>query len=70
MELDSLDSLAAGFTLTNGDGTTNLALPSGSSYKIVGALGAGSSTTVQLQFTRVGAPALTYNARVMEGTVR
>ncbi len=62
-----LDNLSAGWTLTNGNGTTSATVPAGSAYKTVGAVGAGASTTVQLQFTRVGATAFGYTARILDG---
>ena len=65
-----LDNLNAGWTLTNGDGTTSATSPSGSPYKIIGALGAGASTTFQLQFNRVGTPSFSYTPRVLDGTLR
>ena len=62
-----LDSLAAGWTLANADGVTAVTSPAGSSYKIVGSVGAGASATFQLQYTRVGTPALTYTPRLLDG---
>ena len=66
----ALDSLAAGWTLTNGDGVTTAVAPLGSPYKIVGAIGSGSTVSVQLQFTKTGAVPLTFTSRVLEGTPR
>ena len=65
-----LDSLNAGWTLANGDGTTVSTTPTGSPYKIVGAVGAGATATFQLTFTRVGTPAFGYTPRVLDGTPR
>ena len=65
-----LDSLAAGWTLTNGDGVTVAVAPLGSSYKIVGVIGAAQTVSVQLQFTKTGALPLTFTARVLEGAPR
>ena len=65
-----LDSLIAGWTLTNGDGSTVATTPTGSPYKIVGAVGAGATATFQLQFNRAGTPAFGYTARVLDGTPR
>ena len=65
-----LDNLIAGWTLTNGDGNTVATTPSGSPYKIIGAVGAGGTVTFQLQFNRTGTPAFGYTARVLEGTPR
>ncbi len=65
-----LDNLSAGWTLTNGDGTTAATSPTGSPYKVVGSVGAGASATFQLQFSRTGSTALTYTARILDGTPR
>ena len=65
-----LDNLAAGWTLTNGDGFTIATTPAGSGYKVVGAVGAGASASFQLQFSRVGTPAFSYTPRVLDGTPR
>jgi photosystem II stability/assembly factor-like uncharacterized protein len=65
-----LDSLNAGWTLTNGDGTTASTTPTGSPYKIIGAVGAGATATFQLTFTRVGTPVFGYTSRMLDGTPR
>ena len=65
-----LDSLNAGWTLTNGDGTTAATTPTGSPYKIIGTINAGGTVTFQLTFTRAGTPAFGYTARVLDGTSR
>jgi hypothetical protein len=65
-----LDNLAAGWTLTNGDGTTIATTPSGSPYKIFGALGSGGTVTFQLTFNRLGTTAFGYTARILDGTTR
>lgn len=65
-----LDNLAAGWALANGDGFTSATTPTGSGYKIVGSVGAGASSSFQLQFNRVGTPAFTYTPRVLDGTPR
>ena len=65
-----LDNLAAGWTFVNGDGFTSATTPTGSGYKIVGSLGAGASSSFQLQFNRVGTTAFTYTPRLLDGTPR
>ena len=65
-----LDNLAAGWTLTNGDGVTSATTPAGSAYKVLGSIGAGASSSFQLQFNRVGTPAFTYTPRLLDGTPR
>jgi uncharacterized repeat protein (TIGR01451 family) len=65
-----LDSLNAGWTLTNGDGTTVATTPAGSPYKVLGAIAPNATVTVTLQFTRTGTPAFNYTPRVLEGTPR
>ena len=65
-----LDSLAAGWTLTTGDGATSATTPAGSGFKVLGPIGAGATSNFQLQFTRVGTPAFTYTPRVLDGTPR
>lgn len=65
-----LDNLAAGWTLTNGNGATSATTPAGSGYKVVGSLGAGAVSSFQLQFNRVGTPAFTYTPRLLDGTPR
>jgi hypothetical protein len=65
-----LDTLAAGWTVTNGDGTTNTLVPAGSPYKNFGDLAADATATVTVQFTRAGTPAFTYSPRVVTGATR
>jgi hypothetical protein len=60
-----LDSLPAGVTVANSDGTTSAALPAGSPYKEAGPIGAGATVTFTLQFTRNSTSAITYRARVL-----
>ena len=65
-----LDNLAAGWTLSNGDGFTSATTPAGNGYKVVGSMGAGASSAFQLQFNRVGTPVFTYTPRILDGTPR
>ncbi len=65
-----LDNLSAGWTLTNGDGTTIATTPAGSPYKIFGALGTGATVTFQLTFNRVGTTPFGYTSRILDGTTR
>ena len=63
-----LDSLNAGWTLTNGDGTTATATPAGSPYKVFTL--SGGTATFQLTFTRTGTPVFGYTPRIIDGTTR
>jgi hypothetical protein len=65
-----LDTLAAGWTVTNSDGTTTALQPSGSPYKNFGDLAVNATATITLQFTRTGTPAFTYSPRVVSGPNR
>jgi uncharacterized repeat protein (TIGR01451 family) len=65
-----LDSLNAGWTVTNADGTTAATTPAGSPYKVLGPMAPNATVTVTLLFTRTGTPALTYTVRVLDGTPR
>ena len=81
-----LDSLVAGWTLTNGNGTTSELVPAGSPYINLGppisnppstlpggtaaSLAPGASTTITLTFTRTGTPAFGYIPRVVTSASR
>lgn len=60
-----LDFLEAGVTMVSPNGTTSAALPAGSPYTEVGAIGAGAIVTFTIQFNRVGTPPITYTPRVL-----
>ena len=59
-----LDSLSAGWGLTNGDGAT---AATGIVFKKVGSLDPMSATTITLQFSRTGISAFAYTPRVVNG---
>jgi uncharacterized repeat protein (TIGR01451 family) len=60
------DGLPAGVTMANASGTTDSsAPPAGSPYRELGPIGANSSVTVTLQFTRTGTQAITYTPRIL-----
>ena len=66
-----LDSLNAGWTLTNGNGSTTAAMPpAGSPYKDIGGIGPGATASFALTFSRVGTPAFAYTPRVLDGPTR
>ncbi len=60
-----IDNLAAGYTMFLPSGVTSLAPPAGSPYNEIGAIGAGTSVTFAVEFTRVGTPAFTYTPRAL-----
>jgi uncharacterized repeat protein (TIGR01451 family) len=61
----AFDNLAAGYTVFTPSGFTVATAPAGSAYVEVGAIPAGGTATVTVQFTRVGIPTLTYTRRVL-----
>lgn len=63
----AFDTLAAGWTVVNGDGLTS---DCSSSYKNFGDLADGATATITIQLNRVGTPVLTYSPRVIAGTSR
>lgn len=65
-----LDSLSAGYTLLDAGGVTSAALPAGSPYKEIGAIGPGETYSVTLEFVRTGNLALTYTPRVLGAGAR
>ena len=63
-----LDTLGANAVLSNGSGSTNCAAPLGSpDVSIAGALNAGASMNVVLQFTDPTNAAINYTTRVLSG---
>ncbi|MBL8214525.1 MAG: hypothetical protein JNK87_27630 [Bryobacterales bacterium] len=60
-----VDSLAAGWSLLNGDGVTEDYAPAGMPYKNVPTLAAGQSSTFTLQFKRTGTLPFGYVTRVI-----
>ena len=60
-----LDNLAAGVTLYQPSGATVNTIPAGSPYKEAGAINAGQTIRITLEFTRVGTPAITYTPRML-----
>lgn len=66
-----LDSLSSNASVANATGVTACASPSGSPYVTVvpsGALAAGQSASIQLQFTDPSKAGITYAPRVLAGT--
>jgi len=59
------DGLPAGVAMTSPDGFTSAAVPAGSPYKELGAMGSGAKLTIGIEFTRTGTQAFTYSARVL-----
>ena len=60
------DGLPSGVTMVNASGTTDSsAPPAGSPYMELGPIGANSSITVTIQFTRTGTQAITYTTRIL-----
>jgi len=58
-------SLPSGVAMYEPTGYTTSQPPVGSPYKDLGAIGAGGSVTVTIQFTRTGTPAVTYTPVVL-----
>lgn len=59
------DGLASGVSLVNSSGSTSATTPTGSPYLEVGPIGANSSVTATLEFTRTGTQAITYTTRLL-----
>jgi uncharacterized repeat protein (TIGR01451 family) len=59
------DGLPVGVSMVNLSGTTSATTPVGSPYIELGPLGANSSITATIQFTRNGSQAITYTARIL-----
>jgi uncharacterized repeat protein (TIGR02543 family) len=60
------DGLPAGVSMLNASGTTDAAAPpAGSPYVELGPIGANSSVTATIQFSRSGTQAVTYTTRVL-----
>ncbi|MGP8244870.1 MAG: beta strand repeat-containing protein [Bryobacteraceae bacterium] len=60
------DGLPSGVTLVNASGTTDgSAPPAGSPYVELGPIGANSSVTATIQFSRTGTQAITYTPRIL-----
>lgn len=65
-----LDSLAPGWTLSNGNGVTSDLTPTGNPYKNVGTIEPGATARVTLQFARTGTLPFGYIIRVVTGNLR
>jgi hypothetical protein len=59
------DGLPAGVIMVSPSGTTSATLPAGSPYKELGPIGANSSVTVTIQFSRTATQAITYTVRIL-----
>jgi len=60
------DGLPSGVTMLNASGTTDAsAPPAGSPYVELGPIGANSSVTATIQFSRTGTQAITYTTRIL-----
>jgi hypothetical protein len=60
------DGLPAGVSMLNASGTTDaVAPPAGSPYVELGPIGANSSVTATIQFSRSGTQAVTYTTRIL-----
>jgi hypothetical protein len=66
-----LDELAAGWTLANADGASQVLQPSGRPFKnVADRLAPGASVTLVLQFARTGTPAFSYTPLVYISALR
>ncbi len=66
----ALSSLSAGAVLFNRDGLTNFVTPTGSPYKELGAIPAGGTVVITLEFTRIGAVPITFTPILIGEGVR
>lgn len=62
-----VDSLAPGWSLTNGTGMTAFLVPIGSPYKDLGTLAPGETKNLVLEFKRTGSAGFGYITRVVQG---
>jgi uncharacterized repeat protein (TIGR01451 family) len=59
------DGLPAGVTMVSPSGTTSATSPAGSPYMELGPIGANSSATITIQFSRTATQAITYTVRIL-----